>query len=640
MVPTTEAIQAYEAKVKGWQEQYGDYMTDPVTGLQIPKALKLNVEWRQDLRARARHSDAERATLKAACRESILFWLNGFVFTYHQKWVDDSGEEVAVTGDACHVPFITWKIQDDALLQMSDCIRRGEDVEIDKSRDMGASWLVLALFQHFWQFVDNTTFLELSRKELYVDQRGNMDSLFEKHRYMLRMQPLWLRPKRVRDNAMVLENQDRNSSIIGESTNEHAGQGGRKTAILIDEAARIRNLEEIDLATADTAACRIFNSTVNGPATHYTRIYRDMKSGARRGTIIELPWEAHPDKGRGLSIIDVPPTPRNPLGKKAVSPYYILQQKKRSARDVAQNLDRDHGKSGDVFFDPQEIEAHRTSFQGDPLVEGTIQFDEDLTDDERRGLILGNVVESVKFIPDGFRRPWKIWAPLVNGRPVQTHRYVFGVDVSMGSGTSNSVVSVFDEDANQKVAEFADAFTVPEDLAWVAAMAGVWFGGATGKPLLIWETNGPGVTFSQKIQRIGYAPLYFAKTVGVRSPKTTEKLGWSSSTAKKEMLLADYREALKAARYINPCKQSLDEALDYVYNDTGLLVPARSTSEAGGASATHGDRVVADALCELGRKELPSLKARVPAAPFGSYGYRRDLHRKTTLRSEKQAWAK
>lgn len=639
MLPKADALAAYAAKVAVWQQQYGDYATCPVTGLLIPKAPRLNVEWRQELRARARTSEAERRTLYAACRDSFMFWLNGFVFTYHQKWVNDAGDEVAVTGDACHVPFISWKIQDEAALKIIECIRLGEDVEIDKSRDMGASWLVLAIFQHFWQFTDNVTFLELSRKELYVDQRGNMDSLFEKHRYMLRMQPLWLRPKRLRDNAMVLENQDRNSSIIGESTNEHAGQGGRKTAILVDEAARIRNLEEIDLATADTAACRIFNSTVNGPATHYTRIYRDMQSGARKGTIIELPWEAHPDKGRGLSIIDVPITPRNPLGKKAVSPYYILQQKKRSARDVAQNLDRDHGKSGDVFFDPQEIEAHRLSFQGDPLYEGVIQFDDELTEDERRGIVLANQHEGLKFIEGGYRRPWKIWAPLVNGRPIQTHRYVFGVDISMGSGTSNSVISVFDEDANQKIAEFADAFTVPEDLAWVACMAGVWFGGVNGKPLLIWETNGPGVTFTQKVQRIGYSPLYFAKTVGVRSPKQTEKLGWSSSTSKKEMLLGDYRDALKAARFINPCKQSLDECLDYVYNDTGLLVPARSTAEAGGAAATHGDRVVADALCELGRKELPSIKARIPAAPYGSYAFRRDAHRQS-VKSEKQAWAR
>ena len=67
----------------------------------------------------------------------------------------------------------------------------------------------------------------------------------------------------------------------------------------------------------------------------------------------------------------------------------------------------------------------------------------------------------------------------------------------MGTGSSNSVISVLDEDTGQKIAEFADAFTTPEELAWQVAMAGVWFGGANGRPLLIWETNGPGSIFGK-----------------------------------------------------------------------------------------------------------------------------------------------
>jgi hypothetical protein len=637
MQPTPEAISAYEQQVRDWQSQYGEEMTCPVTGLIVPKTLEANVQWRRRLRAGARDSEAQRKALRQACSSSFIYWINAFGWTFHQKWPDEEGVEVAVTGDACHVPFITWKIQDDAALQLISCIERGEDALIDKSRDMGASWLVAAVFQWMWQFRPNTTFLEVSRKEMYVDQRGNMDSLFEKHRYMLRMQPLWLRPKRVRDNTMILENQDIGSSLIGESTNDDVGQGGRKTAILLDEFARVRNGEEIDLATADTSACRIFSSTVNGPATWYTKIYREMKAGRRAGKIIELPWEAHPAKGSGLTIIDVPVSPKNPTGRKAVSPWYIRQQAERSSRDLAQNIDRDHGKSGDSFFDPQEVEAHRTNFQGDPLYTGNLRFDEELNEDEKRSVLITNAVESVRFIEDGYRRTWKVWAPLVNGRPVQTHGYVFGVDISMGTGSSNSVISVFDNDANQKVAEFADAFTPPEELAWMVAMAGVWFGGGSGRPLLVWETNGPGSIFGKKIMQIGYSPVYFAKVEGTRSNRQTDRFGWNSTASRKEILLGMYRDALKNGRYINPCKESLDEAIDYVYNDRGLLIPASRVSEAGGASATHGDRVVADALCELGRKELPEVKPAAPVAPRNSFAGRREEFRRRLV-SDEAAW--
>ena len=638
IAPPEHAIAEYKAQVAEWGRQYGDFATCPITGLEIPKGVAANIKWRKALRDKARESEQFRKIQKQACASSFIYWVNAFAFTFHQKWVNKDGEEVAVVGDDSHVPFITWRIQDESALKIIECIEKGTDVLIDKSRDMGASWIVVAIFQWLWQFRHSVTLLEMSRKEVYVDQWGNMDSLFEKHRYLLRMQPLWLRPRRVRDTALMLENQDMGSSIVGESTNEHAGQGGRKTAILLDEFARVRQGEEIDLATADTSACRIFNSTVNGPATHYTRIYREMRMGRRAGVIIELPWEAHPAKGRDVEIIEVPVTPRHPLGLKAISPWYRREESKRSARNVAQNIDRDHGKSGDMFFDPAEIEQHRGAFQSEPLVTGSLRFDEDLTEDERRGVVLRGDLSQLRLIESGIRLPWRFWAPFVNGRPIQTHAYVFGVDISMGSGASNSIITVFDDTANMKIGEFADAFTTPEDLAWQVAMAGVWVGGLTGRPLLIWETNGPGSIFGKKIVHIGYAPIYFTEIEGTSDHKTTSRYGWNSTATRKEILLGMYRDATKAGRYINPCKESLDEALDYTYNERGTLEPATERREGGGgANATHGDRVIADALCELGRTKLPSFKSVPPIAPRGSYAELRDKHLRS-MRREREAW--
>jgi hypothetical protein len=209
----------------------------------------------------------------------------------------------------------------------------------------------------------------------------------------------------------------------------------------------------------------------------------------------------------------------------------------------------------------------------------------------------------------------------------------------MGTGASNSVISVFDHDTNMKVAEFCDSFTPPEELAWMAIMAGVWFGGKSGMPLMIWETNGPGAIFGKKVMSVGYAPVYFAKIEGKRTEKKTDRFGWNSTAARKEILLGEYRDALKNVRYINPCKESLDEAIDYVYNDRGVLQPASSTREQGGASATHGDRVVADALCQCGRKDLPDVVVPVPVAPKDSFAGRRADARRM-MRSEREAWSK
>jgi len=69
-------------------------------------------------------------------RESLLFWTNTFVFTYHQFDVDlETGERIEAKNPHC--PFITWTIQDELLDQFEFCLKNGRDILIDKTRDMG-----------------------------------------------------------------------------------------------------------------------------------------------------------------------------------------------------------------------------------------------------------------------------------------------------------------------------------------------------------------------------------------------------------------------------------------------------------------------------------------------------------------------
>jgi hypothetical protein len=144
-------------------------------------------------------------------------------------------------GHEAHYPFITWAVQDEFIGELQDAIDGGHDTLINKSRDMGASWLCLSVLHWYWQFRPPVSFLEVSRKEELVDKAGSMDSLFEKHRYLLRWQPAWLRPRRIDDKYMHLGNLDLGSAIEGESTNGDAGRGGRKTAVLLDEFAAVPN---------------------------------------------------------------------------------------------------------------------------------------------------------------------------------------------------------------------------------------------------------------------------------------------------------------------------------------------------------------------------------------------------------------
>ncbi|MFP3345245.1 hypothetical protein R0J87_22455, partial [Halomonas sp. SIMBA_159] len=79
----------------------------------------------------------------AACRLSTIYWINAFGWTYRLRMVNERGETVPTKGHQSHFPMITWPVQDETLHTLDRCIRESEDANLDKSRDMGATWLVI-----------------------------------------------------------------------------------------------------------------------------------------------------------------------------------------------------------------------------------------------------------------------------------------------------------------------------------------------------------------------------------------------------------------------------------------------------------------------------------------------------------------
>ncbi len=581
--------------------------------------MAANLQYRQQLRQKAKHDAKLRAMLRDACHRSFPFWINSFVWTFRQKMTDPlTGEEKPVQGPKAHMPFITWPVQDEFAEFLIRAIRNGEDVAVRKSRDMGATWIIQTVLHWFWQFHPNSSFLELSRKEDLVDTRGDMDSLFEKHRYINKMQPRWLLPEATRDNYMNMENKDNGSSIIGESTNKHAGQGGRKTAVFLDEFGRVDNGEEIALSTADTTACRIFNSTPTGPGTAFQKL---VMSG--RVQVFPMHWSRHPEKSVGAY------QKWDPDKNKVIwtNKWYELECERRDKRDIAQNLDMDFGAAGEVFFDPDEVARHSRAHTRPPNLAGGIKFiatKADLKDSEKSQFTRQHRADWLEWAPGLGRSSWKLWTPLIDGRPPQDQRYSFGVDISNGSGGSNSVISVLAMPFGRVIAEFADSFVSPEDLADECLKAAIWFGGADGVPFIAWENNGPGGIFGRKIAKGHYTRFYRTMTEEQVREKRTPRWGWNSDAKKKEVLLGRLREELKQEKIIIPNQKCLDELLDYVYDDAGKVLPGRLAQETGGGAALHGDRVIATALVILARDHAPRHREEPgAAAPAHSFAWRR-----------------
>lgn len=159
-----------------------------------------------------------------------------------------------------HLDFTLYEFQKDYVNGLVDAINEGYDIFDEKSRDMGASWLALAVRFHCWLFKEGYQGLLGSRKEEYVDD-GTLKSLFPKIDYFI---------EHIRDPLILPEGFDRNrhrtymklinpsngNTITGESSNKNFSRGGRFTDILYDEVGFWPDARNSWTAGGDATHCR------------------------------------------------------------------------------------------------------------------------------------------------------------------------------------------------------------------------------------------------------------------------------------------------------------------------------------------------------------------------------------------------
>lgn len=559
----------------------------------VPKDYLANLAFREQM---VREGGADRDAAEEIwimCKRDILFYVNTFVWTYDPRT------------EAAAEPFITYPFQDEALLEILDAFGK-RDLLIEKSRDMGASWICLTAMEHQWHFEDLQSFLMVSRKEGLVDSPGDSKSLFWKVDFILDNQPMWLLP-RINRTKLHLGNADNGSVIDGESTTGDVARGDRRRAILLDEFAYVDNGHRVLSATADATPCRLLNSTPNGGTGN---AFYDMRQlGTKRLT---FHWTRHPEKAKGL-YYDDDNLPR--------SPWYDEETKRRpSKREIAQELDIDYEGATERFFDQDILDKHRNEHVRPPYRVGELVYDIETAkpiafEDLNEGLL-------------------KLWVNLDNrNRPPSDRRYVMGADIATGTrgasgrGGSNSVLSVWDTKTHEKVAEYAVAAKQPHEMAKYAVALCWFFTGENGLGAhLIWEANGPGGLFGDSVLNLGYRNIYYRRREESVDKKTSTVPGFWTLPQTKMTLLGEYRRALGLSECINRSQLAIEECQDYIYLPNGGVGHrgAEESDEATQATANHGDRVIADALgWKMTREFSPDPGTGEPQILPGSLAWRR-----------------
>lgn len=229
-------------------------------------------------------TDPQPAALKLFYRSHPVEFINDWIETYDPRRVDGSA----------HIPMILWPRQREYIEWLRERLATRSGGLVEKSRDMGVTYLSLAFSLWLWLFFPGMKIAFGSRKENLVDKIGDPDSIFEKARMMLRAIPRELRPAGYSEDAdatfMKIVNRENGSAITGEA-GDNIGRGGRSTIYFVDEAAYLERPMKVDAALSQNTDIRIDISSANGNGNPF---YRKRMSG--KVPVFTFLWRSDPRK--------------------------------------------------------------------------------------------------------------------------------------------------------------------------------------------------------------------------------------------------------------------------------------------------------------------------------------------------------
>lgn len=278
-----------EAQAREWQKGY--------IRQQVTRAHRAAVERKAKLASLKTQADYDAENEK--CGDGItgtLYWFRYYAWAY-----DPRADYLPLQP---YVPFGAYEddtqdFQKRYLEWLEDCtfVKRTSGL-IEKARDVGATlgWILWAT--HHWLFYHYFSGLLSSANEDLVDNKKDQDTLFEKIRFALRLQPTWLLPKGFqldRDlTYMQISNPVNGSTLNGFAPTQNAGRQRRATAVLKDESAAWP-FGGFPQATALSQTSRsIFDvSSVQGRFNQFA-----VMRHSGRANVFIVDWSEHPWKDK------------------------------------------------------------------------------------------------------------------------------------------------------------------------------------------------------------------------------------------------------------------------------------------------------------------------------------------------------
>jgi len=338
------------------------------------------------------------------------------------------------------IGFNTYPFQDDCLQQFVD----HRFNVILKSRQLGISTLSAAYAVWLAAFYKDKNVLVIATK-LAVAQ-----NFIKKVKISIRSMPKWLLlPEITANNKQTIEFSN-GSQIKAVPTSDDAGRSEALSLLIVDEAAFIRNFDELWTSlypTISTGGRAIVLSTPNGVGGQYHDIWLKAESGENEFNPIKLPWDVHPEHD---------------------DEWFAKESRNFTNKQIAQELMCDFASSGDTYLSNDEIEW------------------------------IGSCV----------RAPMERWGPDMSvwvwKYSLTDHKYIISADVARGDAQDYSTFHVIDTNESEIVCEYKGKVP-PDQFAVLLAEAGKRYCDALVCP----ENNTYGYAVIMKLRELGYKNLYY-----------------------------------------------------------------------------------------------------------------------------------
>lgn len=241
------------------------------------------------------NTQAKRNLELARCIQDPVYWCNTWVWTFAPK---DPVEEQS------WLPFELFPKQEEFIRWLETAEKRRGDHIVEKSRDVGVSWLCCVFAAHRFLFRSGYTAGFGSNLLENVDKLGDNNSLFEKIRTIFQNLPDWMLPKvserevsrkkgKIGESKLKLLVNHANGSTITGTGGKNFGRSGRASIFFVDEAAFLEHPQAVDNALEGLTRCRVDVSTPNGAGNPFAQ---KRFSERFRDRVFTFHWSDDPRK--------------------------------------------------------------------------------------------------------------------------------------------------------------------------------------------------------------------------------------------------------------------------------------------------------------------------------------------------------